>query len=100
MDHCYAGRHKGNIEELNMRYIISLPAYKILVSVKWAYNVKNLPYGSIPNIWKYLFERDCYKILTVNSSKVFSPVARIKIVRLVVVMANYLKWDQVCDSCG
>ncbi|PNX61382.1 equilibrative nucleoside transporter 3-like protein, partial [Trifolium pratense] len=80
------------IEKNQTWEIVKLPSGKKAITVKWVFKLKLNPDGSITKHKARLVARGYLQIEGLDYSEVYSPVARIETVRLVVAIANARDW--------
>ncbi|GAU37763.1 hypothetical protein TSUD_102800 [Trifolium subterraneum] len=84
-----------SIERNNTWDLMSLPANKKPIAVKWVYKAKHLPNGSIAKHKARLVEKGLLQKPGIDFTKIFAPVARLETVKVVVALANQLSWPIV-----
>ncbi|GAU12969.1 hypothetical protein TSUD_191600 [Trifolium subterraneum] len=84
-----------SIERNNTWELVSLPAGKKLIAVKYVYKVKHKPDGTIAKYKARLVAKEFLQKPGIDFNGIFVPVARLEIVRLVVAIANHFEWDCV-----
>ncbi|GAU43236.1 hypothetical protein TSUD_241260 [Trifolium subterraneum] len=82
----------NSIERNNTWDLMSLPANKKPITVKWVYKVKHLPDGSIAKHKARLVAKGFLQKPGIDFTEIFAPVARLETVRVVVALANQLSW--------
>ncbi|CAJ2657083.1 unnamed protein product [Trifolium pratense] len=80
------------IEKNHTWEIVKLPSDKKAIAVKWVFKLKLNPDGSIAKHKARLVARGFLQREGLDYSEVYSPVARIETVRLVVAIANARDW--------
>jgi len=76
------------IEKNNTWKLVELPNKKRTIYVKWIFKVKLNPDGSVSKYKARLVAKGFLQRYNVDYNEVFSPVARLEIVRLVVALAS------------
>ncbi|GAU11497.1 hypothetical protein TSUD_344870 [Trifolium subterraneum] len=72
--------------------LVKLPSDKKAIAVKWVFKVKLNPDGSIAKYKARLVARGFLQRAGLDCSEVYSPVARIETVRLVIAITNTRNW--------
>jgi hypothetical protein len=80
------------IEKNQTWEMVVLPAGKKAIAVKWVFKLKLNPDGSVAKYKARLVARGFLQREGLDYSEVYSPVARIETVRLVVALANARNW--------
>ncbi|CAJ2637099.1 unnamed protein product [Trifolium pratense] len=80
------------IEKNQTWQLVKLPTGKKAIAVKWVFKLKLNPDGSVAKHKARLVARGFLQREGLDYSEVFSPVARIETVRLVVAIANANSW--------
>jgi hypothetical protein len=78
-----------SIEKNKTWILVHLPANKKPIAVKWIYKLKHQPDGSIAKYKASLVANGFLQKHGIDFTEIFSPVARIETVRLVVAIANH-----------
>jgi hypothetical protein len=84
-----------SIEKNNTWQLMQLPPNKKAIAVKWVYKVKHLPDGSIAKHKARLVAKGFLQKPGIDFTKIFAPVARLETIRVVIAVANQLKWPIV-----
>ncbi|PNX60317.1 retrotransposon-related protein, partial [Trifolium pratense] len=85
----------ASIEKNETWNITQLPTGKKPIAVKWIYKLKHLPDGTIAKYKARLVAKGFLQKHGIDFTEMFAPVARIETVRLVVAIANHLRWEFV-----
>ncbi|MCI32538.1 retrovirus-related pol polyprotein from transposon tnt 1-94, partial [Trifolium medium] len=80
------------IEKNQTWEMVNLPVDKKAIAVKWVFKLKLNPDGSVAKYKARLMARGFLQREGLDYSEVYSPVARIETVRLVVAIANARDW--------
>jgi len=92
-------RKKAMLEELaaiernNTWKLVRLPKGKKPISLKWVFKVKRKPDGTIAKHKARLVVRGFMQREGLDYTEVFTPIARIEIIRIVVVLAHSRGWN-------
>ena len=73
--------------------LVKLPANKMPIDVKWVFQTKLNPDGTIAKYKARLVARGFMQTERIDFSEVFAPVARLETVRLVVAIATLKNWN-------
>ena len=81
------------IERNNTWKLVRLPKGKKPISLKWVFKVKRKPDGTIAKHKARLVVRGFMQREGLDYTEVFTPIARIEIIRIVVVLAHSRGWN-------
>lgn len=79
--------HKSSTWELT-----GLPRDKRTVGCKWVYTVKHWADGSLECYKAWLVAKGFTQIYGVDSQEIFTPVAKMNLVKILLSLAAYLDW--------
>ena len=77
-----------SIEKNQTWEMVELPQNKTLIGVKWIFKVKLKPDGTVAKYKARLVSKGFMQKEGIDYTKVFAPVARLEMVRLVVALAS------------
>lgn len=81
------------IERNNTWELVVLLAHTKAIKMKWVFKLKHIPDGSIARYKERLVARGFLQSVALGYSKVYRPVTRLEIVRLVVALAGKQGWS-------